>query len=110
MGSVKRALLGAAVATVAVSSGLVFGATSAYAEVWNCQSYVDADSNVGGGFCESGFGYYRARVTCNSAHWPYTREIDGPVVYKEQTRPGPYSEVSGTPNGCHVVSARVIAL
>jgi hypothetical protein len=104
---VKKAVVGASMA-LAVSSAVLVGAAPAHAEVWDCRAYIE--DNVGAGFCEAGFGPYQVRVSCASAHWPYTREIHGPVVSKSLNAPGPESRVSGTANGCHVTSAWVTAL
>lgn len=104
---VKRALIGASMA-LAVSSSVMVGVAPAHAEVWNCRSFID--QNVGVGLCEEGFGPYQVRVSCASAHYPYTREIHGPVVTKSLNSPGPESRVSGSANGCHITSAWVSAL
>jgi len=107
--AVKKSLVGAVMTAVAVPFMVVLGATPAHAEVWDCNARVD-DDNAGRAFCYEGFGNYFVRVECNSAHWPYTRNIDGPVVYKTQGQWGPESEVRGTPNGCHVVKAWTVVL
>jgi hypothetical protein len=103
----KKAMIGASMA-LAVSSAVLVGAAPAHAEVWNCRAYIE--HNVGVGLCEAGFGPYQVRVSCASAHWPYTREIHGPVVNKPLNGPGPESRISGSANGCHVTSAWVAAL
>lgn len=110
MQGAKKAFATAAMMTVTAASALVLSASPASAEVWDCRSKVDKVENYGQAFCYGGFGPYRVRVRCNSAHWPYTREIDGPVVTKESTRIGPTSRVNGQPNGCHVVEAWLVAL
>ena len=109
MKPLKRVLIGAATTLVVASSAVVMNASPAFAEVWSCRAGVNNDLNAGWAVCEQGFGYYHVNVTCNSAHWPYSRTIDGPRVYKEQGFLGPESTVRGEPNGCHVVDARVVA-
>jgi hypothetical protein len=110
MSRIRKALLGVATTAVAVSSTLVLAAAPAHAEVWDCHGNVNYDTNQGEGFCFEGFGSYRVRTECNSGHWPYTRNIDGPVVYKSSGGHAPVSVVNGTPNGCHVVKAWVVAV
>ncbi|MBP2323934.1 hypothetical protein JOF56_004319 [Kibdelosporangium banguiense] len=105
-----KSLIGAAVTAVAIPFLVVLGATPAQAEVWGCTATVDKQQNIGYGYCREGFGSYHVRVECNSGHWPYTRNIDGAVVYKPQTGRGPFSDVNGTANGCHVVKAWVVTL
>ncbi|MEV5500840.1 hypothetical protein AB0M50_36135 [Nonomuraea fuscirosea] len=80
-------------------------ATPANAEVWACSSFVNTTTNVAGAVCNGGFGTYRVAATCNSAHYPYTRTVVGPWKTKTSGHPGPYSLVSGEPQGCHVVKA-----
>ncbi|MEV0166174.1 hypothetical protein [Nonomuraea fuscirosea] len=105
---VRKTVLAASMA-MAVSSSVMLGAAPAHAEVWDCGAYIA--NNVGTGSCNSGFGSYQVRVSCASAHWPYTREIHGPVVYKAQDQwVGPESSVSGAANGCHITDAWVHAL
>ncbi|MEU8360112.1 hypothetical protein AB0C27_29285 [Nonomuraea sp. NPDC048882] len=99
----------AASMAMAVSSAVMLGAAPANAEVWTCGASID--NNVGTGICWDGFGSYQVRVSCASAHWPYTREIHGPVVYKAQHESrGPDSSVNGAANGCHITDAWVHAL
>ncbi|MBP2479471.1 hypothetical protein JOF53_008343 [Crossiella equi] len=105
--SIKNVLAGAAVLAVTATSVFVGGATPAHADVWNCDAVADQGSNSGWAQCNDGFGSYRVVVKCNSAHWPYTRDINGPVRTKNQGEMGPISQVFGQPNGCHVVDAWV---
>ncbi|GAA1673452.1 hypothetical protein GCM10009733_083220 [Nonomuraea maheshkhaliensis] len=104
-----RKTMVAASMAMAVSSAAMLGAAPAHAEVWDCVSFID--NNVGSAICYAGFGSYQVRVSCASAHWPYTREIHGPVVYKAQNQTiGPESSVNGAANGCHITDAWVHAL
>lgn len=106
---VRKMLVSAAVVTAAVSGTLVLDATPARADVWDCHANADQAANFGEGTCDSGFGTYRVVVECNMAHWPYTRNINGPLVEKRQGSWGPVSRVDGQPNGCHVTKAWVVA-
>lgn len=107
----KKAMISMSVLGATFCLTSVLGVPTAQAEVWNCEAEPDPEANMGYARCFEGFGGYRVRVECNSAHWPYTRNIDGPVVYKgTDQRPGPTSAVWGQPNGCHVVRAWTVAL
>jgi hypothetical protein len=105
MKAVRKSLISAAVMAAAVPSIAVLGATPAVAEVWGCHAEANQAENRGYAYCNAGFGTYRVRVECNSGHWPYTRTLYGPWVYKSQDGMGFLSEVRGQPNGCHVVKA-----
>ncbi|MCK2212357.1 hypothetical protein MF672_000870 [Actinomadura sp. ATCC 31491] len=111
MNLLKKAMMSTSVLGAALCLTSVLGVPAAQAEVWACDATADPGLNMGEAVCYEGFGNYRVRVECNSAHWPYTRNIDGPVVYKssDQLR-GPSSVVWGEPNGCHVVRAWPVAL
>ncbi|WP_156326068.1 hypothetical protein [Nonomuraea sp. SBT364] len=106
---IRKIVVGVSMAAMAVSGTVMSAAVPAHAEVWGCDGIVESD-NEGHGICYDGFGPYHVRVSCASAHWPYTREIDGPVVWKASNQPGPLSTVRGDGSGCHVTRAWVIVL
>ncbi|MEV6038391.1 hypothetical protein AB0L65_45090 [Nonomuraea sp. NPDC052116] len=111
MKPVKKAMISTTMLGTVLCLTSVLGVPAAQAEVWRCEPYVDTTRNVGQTTCYEGYGNYRVVVECNSAHWPYTRNIDGPVVYKSTEQQfGPTSSVYGQPNGCHVVDAWTVAL
>ncbi|MCK2243523.1 MULTISPECIES: hypothetical protein [unclassified Crossiella] len=101
----RKILVSAAAVAATMSSTLVLLATPASAEVWRCEAKAEKAANYGQVFCRDGFGSYRVVVECNMGHWPYTRNIDGPLVTKQNGYTGPISRVDGPPNGCHVVKA-----
>jgi hypothetical protein len=78
--------------------------------VWACFASVNQSDNTGNAFCAQGFGTYHVRVKCNSAHWPYTRTIDGPWVTKSRDQSGPTSTVRGDGSGCIVVEATYVVI
>ncbi|PRX44434.1 hypothetical protein B0I32_15121 [Nonomuraea fuscirosea] len=106
----KKMMIVASMAGLATSATIALAPSSAYAEVWNCAANVDVAENKGESYCVSGYGSYHVRVECNSAHWPYTRTIDGPIVYKPNNTIGATSTQYGTPNGCHVTKAWTVVL
>lgn len=110
MNLIRKALVGASMTAVAVSSTLTLGASPAGADVWDCRASVNRVTNTGHGWCNQGFGTYHVRVECNSAHWPYTRNIDGPWVTKWRDQSGPTSTVRGDGSGCVVVKAWYIVV